>query len=83
MNLASRRAADTIAPGVWRAGTGLMDPAADFLRLFIQAFAVGFDDILVPVEGILFVAFQCTGAVIVAVYIDEAIPLFQLGFRRH
>jgi len=35
--------------------------------LFIQACAVGFDDILIPVKGILFVAFQRTGAVIVAV----------------
>ena len=44
--------------------------------LFIQACAVGFDDILIPVKGILFVAFQRTGAVIVAVYIDKAIPFF-------
>ena len=51
--------------------------------LFIQACAVGFDDILIPVKGILFVAFQRTGAVIGAVYrvLLFFLDLFQIGER--
>ena len=41
--------------------------------LFIQACAVGFDDILISVKGILFVAFQRTGAVIVAVAVVHSV----------
>ena len=42
------------------------------------------DDLLIPVEGILLVAFQRAGAVVVAVHIDKAVALFQLcGGRAH
>ena len=35
-----------------------------------QVFAVGGNDVLIPVERLLFVARPCVGAIVIAVYID-------------
>ena len=49
--------------------------------ILLQLFAVGFDDSLVPVEGILPVSVQGTVSFVVLVDVDEAVSLLHLTRR--